>query len=136
MSLFCIELQSAKGSSNAKAFRNRQYGVLYGARLELKRKTFVRQNSFDRSLFYLTGNFVSCEIMNRFRRTACRSKKRKEMISMLIGGLLLLLLIAFLVLFIIFAIIKAVTKIGLGLMLGFPIIGAVVIVIIAAAIIL
>ena len=88
-----------------------------------------------KGLTYLP-NFVSCEIMNRFRRTACRSKKRKEMISMLIGGLLLLLLIAFLVLFIIFAIIKAVIKIGLGLMLGFPIIGAVVIVIIAAAIIL
>ena len=53
---------------------------------------------------------------------------------MFIGGLLLLFLIAFVVLFIIFAIIKAVIKISLGLLFGFPVIGAIVIVVIVAAI--
>lgn len=55
---------------------------------------------------------------------------------MIIGGLLLLMLIAFLVLFIIFAIIKAVIKISIGMVFAFPILGAVIIVLIAAAIIL
>ena len=62
--------------------------------------------------------------------------KGKEMTNMFIGGLLLLFLIAFVVLFIIFAIIKAVIKISLGLLFGFPVIGAIVIVVIVAAILL